>query len=181
MENVQDPLPKASTTQIGAITEALVAAQLMLVSGGRLSVYRPMADDDGVDLLVLDKETGAVHPVQVKTWRSSEADAPGTLQFDTRIATLNEARGGYLLAAALDPQTGAIWRIWMIPLSELRSVSNERRGVLAISPSPSTRSRDRYSLWRLSSIHEAAQRLMRQPPRTGAGDPGPEDRMPVLS
>lgn len=159
MENIDPTVARASTTQIGAITEAMVSAQLMLVSGGRLSVYRPIADDDGIDLLVVDKRSGTVRFVQVKTWRATERGAPKTVQFDTRLATFGEARDGFLLAAIIDPQTGAIWRNWLIPFARLRSVANERNGILAIAPSPSLSSNDRYTPWRLSTLAETALRL----------------------
>ncbi|MCH8158120.1 MAG: hypothetical protein IID18_10300 [Nitrospinae bacterium] len=41
-----------TTTQIGAIGEHIAASQLMLASQGRLSPFLPMADDDGIDLLI---------------------------------------------------------------------------------------------------------------------------------
>ena len=55
-----------STTQLGAISETLIAAQLMLVSDGRFSTFTPQADDDGIDLILLDKETRKTIPIQIK-------------------------------------------------------------------------------------------------------------------
>ena len=46
-----------TSTQIGAIGEAIVAAELTLASGGRLAPFKPFADDDGIDLLIYDKVT----------------------------------------------------------------------------------------------------------------------------
>ena len=39
-----------TSTQKGAIGEAIVGAQLMLASNGRLSPFRSIADDDGTEL-----------------------------------------------------------------------------------------------------------------------------------
>lgn len=46
-----DPVSQLTTTQEGSIGEAMAGVQLMLASGGRLTPFRPVADDDGTDLL----------------------------------------------------------------------------------------------------------------------------------
>ena len=57
---VENTVSKSMTqTQIGTIGEVTVAAQLMLGSNGRFSPFLPFADDDGIDLIVYDKVTGA--------------------------------------------------------------------------------------------------------------------------
>jgi hypothetical protein len=62
-----------TATQIGAIGEALVASQLLLASDGRLTPFQPIADDDGIDLLVFDKRTRCAASVQVKARIGSAA------------------------------------------------------------------------------------------------------------
>ncbi len=59
-------MDKLSSTQIGTIAENHVANMLMITTGGRLSAFRPVADDDGIDLLIYDKRTGRALPAQVK-------------------------------------------------------------------------------------------------------------------
>ena len=54
---------KLTSTQIGALAENVVANELMIESGGRLSPFQPIADDDGIDLLVYDKVTGNALPI----------------------------------------------------------------------------------------------------------------------
>ena len=58
---------KLTSTQIGAIGEDIVASGLMIASHGRLSPFQPVADDDGIDLLIYDKKTGKALPIQVKS------------------------------------------------------------------------------------------------------------------
>ena len=62
-------MTKLTQTQIGSIGEVTVAAQLMLLSHGRLSPFLPFADDEGIDLIVSDKLTGESLPVQTKPSR----------------------------------------------------------------------------------------------------------------
>ena len=49
---------KLTTTQIGAIGEDVVSRGLMIASNGRFSPFKPVADDDGIDLLIYDKKRG---------------------------------------------------------------------------------------------------------------------------
>lgn len=60
-------MPQPTSTQIGSIAENLVANALMVASHGRLSPFWPVADDDGIDLLIYDKESGRALPAQVKS------------------------------------------------------------------------------------------------------------------
>ena len=60
-------MDKLSSTQIGTIAENHVANMLMITSGGRLSAFQPVADDDGIDLLIYDKKSGRALPAQVKS------------------------------------------------------------------------------------------------------------------
>jgi len=136
----------------------------MLVSGGRFSTFTPQADDDGLDLIVLDKQTRRTIPVQVKACFARQDPSPATVQFDTRLKTFRELAGSYVLCAAIDPATAAIWRAWLIPMIELRSVSNATSAKLAITPNPSMRSADRYTSWRCQSIGEVVTRLTEDEP-----------------
>ena len=55
-----------TSTQVGLVAENLVINALLKASSGRLVPFRPVADDYGIDLLLYDKVTGRVLPLQVK-------------------------------------------------------------------------------------------------------------------
>lgn len=55
-----------SSTQIGTIGENLLVNAVMKASEGRLSPFQPYADDDGLDLLFYDKQTGNSVAIQLK-------------------------------------------------------------------------------------------------------------------
>jgi hypothetical protein len=159
MDTVPEQTSFLSSTQRGSIAEAIVAAQLMLVSNGRLSPFKPIADDDGTDLLLMDKADGRVLVVQVKARFADQERPPPTVQFDTRIATFKEAAPNYLLAILIDPLNGALWRAWLIPSGDLRAISASKGGKLVITPNPALHSQDRYSDWRCENIKAAVLRL----------------------
>lgn len=160
MELQPSPRLKLSSTQKGSIGEAVVGAQLMLASHGRLSPFRPLADDDGTDLLVADKLTGRVVHVQVKASYSSEAEAPPKVQFDIRRATFRIKLDSFVLAALLDPASGGLWRAWLIPTAELAAISIIKPHKYSITPNPSLASRDRYVPWRYRNMEELVGRLV---------------------
>ena len=85
-------MDKLSSTQIGAIAENHVTNMLIITSGGRLSAFQPVADDDGIDLLIYDKKSGRALPAQVKSRtvtinRSGSQERSDIVHFEIREAT----------------------------------------------------------------------------------------------
>ncbi len=146
-------------TQIGAIGEVTVAAQLMLGSDGRFSPFLPFADDDGIDLIVYDKETGVSLPVQVKARTSAKLGKSDTILFDVRRKTFSDHDGAFLLAILLDMTGGQIQRAWLIPMAELGDVARIRPDKLSITPSAKEGSKDRYTPYRCADMAEVTRRL----------------------
>ncbi len=151
---------KLSSTQIGKVAENLVAAQLMMVTGGRLSPFESIADDDGTDLVVADKHTSRLSRIQVKCRQAQRKNPPGTIQFDVRAKTFRKMPDNYMLYVVLDPDDGFIWRAWIIPAMELEEVAMKKKGKLIITPNPSLSSSDRYGKWRRADMGEVARTLI---------------------
>jgi hypothetical protein len=82
--------PKLSSTQIGIIGENLLVNAVMKASDGRLSPFKPVADDDGLDVLFFDKETGNSVAIQLKCRTKTDSGHKGgnTAQFDVRIGNI---------------------------------------------------------------------------------------------
>lgn len=166
-QTVTNPAPhaasnnwKLTTTQLGAISETLIAAQLMLVSDGRFSTFTAQADDDGIDLIVLDKQTRRTIPIQIKATFVSSVSKRSTVQFDTRLKTFRELEGTYVLCLAIDRHTAAINWLWLIPSTELSSIANASAEKLAIAPSLNPYSQDRYTPYRFDSVRDVVERLV---------------------
>lgn len=147
-----------SSSQKGKVTETLVAATLMLASGGRLSPFVPISDDHGIDLIVVDKQTHRSIAVQVKS--AIPNATRGTVAFDVRKATYSDVPGRYLIAVAFDPATVALTASWLIPLSEIARISNERSDKYKLSPSPSSTSKDRYARFRQGDAKAMADAVL---------------------
>ena len=93
---------RLTATQIGAIGESVVAAGLTLASRGRLAPFKPFADDDGIDLLIYDKETKRALPIQVKSRTKFDNEKAQTLQFDVQRSTFTDGGRSHLLAVLLE-------------------------------------------------------------------------------
>lgn len=153
------PAGRMTDTQLGKIGEAIVAVQLIFASNGRFSPYLPMADDNGLDLILHDKLTGICIPVQVKTRSSAKVRKDGTIDFDVRSNTFSDRKGTYLLAVLLDMPGNRIDWAWLIPMDELSSVARVGEEKLSISPSAKQTSNDRYARFRCRDMAEVVQRL----------------------
>lgn len=140
---------KLSTSQSGKIAECFVAAAIMASSGGRLSPFAPLADDHGVDLVILDKDNGRSLPVQVKSWLGGEHGSKRkNVQFDVRKATFQRDTGAALVAIILDPKAMSMEAAWVMPMAVVPSISTGQSEKFALSPSRSPESQDRYARYR---------------------------------
>jgi hypothetical protein len=74
-----------TSTQVGVIGENLLVNAVMKESDGRLSPFRPIADDDGLDVLFFDKDTGNSVAMQLKcrtvTTRKRSSDERGNVAY----------------------------------------------------------------------------------------------------
>ncbi|WCE31682.1 hypothetical protein [Vibrio sp. SCSIO 43137] len=154
-----------TSTQIGAIAENLAANELMIESDGRLSPFQPIADDDGIDVLVYDKVTGGALPIQIKARtntikKAGKEERGNTVHFEVRKATHREDRYALLLCILLSQDLRSTERAWLLPLSELSSITNTKAKKYVIRANKQLSTSDRYKKYQCTSIAEVGQRLI---------------------
>lgn len=157
---------KLTTTQIGAIGEDIVASGLMIASGGRLSPFQPVADDDGIDLLIYVKKTGKALPIQVKS-RLSAIKKPGksergnTVHFEIRAVSVRSERHAYLLAILLTKNLRNIERAWLIPMSDIADTLNKKRtqNKYIMRANKSLDTNDKYKQYQLKNLQAVSEKL----------------------
>ena len=151
-----------TTTQIGQVAESIVAAHITLCSQGRLSVFRPDADDDGLDLLAYNKRTGVSWPIQVKSRRTNSPKGSKTVHFDVRKATFSALPNAILLGVLLDLKNDKldIQRAWLIPMKDLPEVANVKESVFTVRASMDMNSKDKYTPYRYDSMAQVVERLL---------------------
>lgn len=154
---------QVTSTQIGAIAENLISNALIVESDGRFSPFSPMADDDGIDLLVYDKTTGRAVPLQVKsrrrTLRAKKGGRGNIVHFEVRRTVLKDDRYSYLLAVLLSDLMTGIDRAWLIPMCNLPKIANARETKYVMRASRSAKSRDKYWRYRCQTMKEVTVRL----------------------
>lgn len=148
----------ATTTQVGAIGECLTAAGILDASNGRLSPFKPVADDDGLDLLLFDKQTRKPIPLQIKCRRSFDDAKAQTLQFDVRLKTFAEEGEGYLLCIKLEG--ASVDTLWLIPAKDLRTIARRTSTHLVVVPSAKTTSQDRLTPYRMRTFGEVVAKII---------------------
>ncbi|MGE0409485.1 MAG: hypothetical protein AB7P23_09530 [Amphiplicatus sp.] len=150
-EAAEPPEFRLSTTQQGAIAESIVAIELMTGSNGRLAPFKPLADDDGIDLLVYDKATSRATPLQVKA--RFGVDIGGTVEFNVRKSTWRADPAARLLCVLMDGRR--IAAAWLVPMNELERVARLKGDKFVLTPSPKETSRDRYAAYQVRDVAAA--------------------------
>lgn len=154
---------KLSSTQRGKIAELHVATALMAQSAGRLSPFEPLSDDHGIDLVVLDKVTGAALPIQVKSWLLDPDKPTKTVQFDVQKSTFGEGKPGALVCVLMDTTTLSIVMAWMMRSADIPRIAMDRPGKYVLAPSRLEGSKDKYAAYRhgsIASLTDAIQELL---------------------
>jgi len=154
-----------TSTQIGAIGENLLINAVMKASDGRLSPFQPLADDDGLDVLFYDKQTGNSVAVQLKcrtnTLRRAGSEGRGkTVHFEVRHNTFNEARRAHLVGALCNDDLTDFVATWLIPMFELPQIARNISGKWVIRPSMANDSKDRFISYRCDTAIQLAERII---------------------
>lgn len=149
-----------TSTQKGKVTEQLVAGALLIGSNGRLAPFVPLADDHGLDLIVLDKLTRRNIAIQVK---SAIANANReTVQFDVRKQTYSNMAGEYLLMVVFEPARMALTTSWLIPMAMVPEVSTAQAEKYALVPSLKATAKDRCRPYRHDDVQSLVATIQKE-------------------
>ena len=116
-----------SSSQKGRIVEQLIGASLLLGSDGRLRVSLPLVDDEGVDLIVGDKDSDTPILLQIKSRFSlSKRDR---YRAEVRKASFRVSDRRYILFVYYDQAKGEIGDdMWLVPAAMLASRLSGQKG-----------------------------------------------------
>jgi hypothetical protein len=156
-----------TSTQIGALAENLLANLLMIESKGRLSPFQPIADDDGIDVLIFDKVTGSSLPIQVKArtstiYKSGTKERGNIAHFEVRKTALKLERDVLFACILLNENMTSIESAWLIPSSDLVTIARSNESKFIIRASKSSESKDKYSQFRHASAKTFAKALIKR-------------------
>jgi len=95
-----DPSDLSSTTK-GDIVEDRIKEQILLYGQGLLSVYKPVTDSEGVDLIVV--KSGCFHPVFIQVKGRFKLQEDGAFLCDVRMKTFKHHPSYFIVGAYFNP------------------------------------------------------------------------------
>lgn len=127
----KERLPKissdVSTKQKGDIAEARIAELITLYGDTTLSCYKPISDDEGIDLIVKEKGSLKTMYIQIKSRFGNNPDEIFTAT--TKAATVAD---NYSMAAVFcyfDTEEGDLWDyLWFVPAPDFIKMANKLVG-----------------------------------------------------
>jgi hypothetical protein len=87
----------------GDIVEDRVKEQILLFGQGLLSVYKPVSDREGIDLIVV--KNGVFHPIFLQVKGRFNLQKNGAFLCDIRMKTFKPHHSFFVVAAYFDPAT----------------------------------------------------------------------------
>jgi len=117
-----------STAQKGNIVEARIA-ELITLYGSHLSCYRPISDDDGIDLIVKEKGSLKSIYIQVKSNFSDDFSRPFCATVKKRSAI--DAYSMSFVFCLFDTSKGDIYDyVWFVPSPDFVRMANKDKNDL---------------------------------------------------
>jgi hypothetical protein len=116
-----------STKQKGDIAESRIAELLILYGSESLSCYKPISDDDGIDIIAKKKKSIKSINLQVKS-RYNDG-LPSVFTATVKTSTLVDHKNMAIIFCLFDTQDGDIADyLWFIPADEFILKANKLQG-----------------------------------------------------
>jgi hypothetical protein len=115
---------RLSTKQKGDIAEARIAELITLYGEKQLSCYKPISDDEGIDLIV--KEKGSLKTIYIQI-KSRFGDNPNLIYTATsKASTVIDKFSMALVFCFFDTNKGDVWDyLWFIPAPDFIKKANK--------------------------------------------------------
>ena len=116
-----------STKQKGDIAEARIAELITLYGDTTLSCYKPISDDEGIDLIVKEKGSLKTMYIQIKSRFGYNPD--GIFTATTKIATVVDNYSTAVVFCFFDTEEGDLWDyLWFVPAPDMIKLANKLAG-----------------------------------------------------
>ncbi|MFW9875278.1 MAG: HTH domain-containing protein [Candidatus Thorarchaeota archaeon] len=113
-----------STKQKGDIAEARIAELITLYGDTTLSCYKPLSDDEGIDLIVKEKRSLKTMYLQIKSRFGDNPDAIFTAT--TKTISIGDNYSIALIFCFFDTGEGDLWDyLWFVPAPDFIKMANK--------------------------------------------------------
>ena len=116
-----------STKQKGDIAEARIAELITLYGDTTLSCYKPLSDDEGIDLIVKEKNSLKTMYIQIKSRFGDNPDEIFTAT--TKAVTIEDNYSMAVVFCFFDTEEGDLWDyLWFVPAPDFIKMANKLNG-----------------------------------------------------
>lgn len=127
IEKIYKVSKNVSTKQKGDIAEARIAELITLYGDTTLSCYKPLSDDEGIDLIVKEKGSLKTMYIQIKSRFGDNPDSIFTAT--TKTATLADNYSMAVVFCFFDTEEGDLWDyLWFVPAPHFIKMANKLDG-----------------------------------------------------
>jgi len=116
-----------STKQKGDIAEARIAELITLYGDTTLSCYKPISDDEGIDLIVKEKGSLKTMYIQIKSRFGDNPDEIFTAT--TKASSVVDNYSTAVVFCFFDTEEGDLWDyLWFVPAPDFLKFANQLDG-----------------------------------------------------
>lgn len=127
IEKIYKVSKDVSTKQKGDIAEARIAELITLYGDTTLSCYKPLSDDEGIDLIVKEKGSLKTMYIQIKSRFGDNPD--GIFTATTKAATVADNYSMAVVFCFFDTEEGDLWDyLWFVPAPDFIKMANKLDG-----------------------------------------------------
>ncbi len=160
-------ISECSTKQKGDIAEARIAELITLYGNKSLACYKPLSDDEGIDLIVKDKGSSKTIFVQVKS-RFGNNPRNGVYVSTVKASSVKEDEF-VIIFCFFDTMKGDIWDyLWLIPGAEFMKNArnlNKKERLLFVSGTDPKKISNKWSEY-LIDKRDLANKIIEQMKKT---------------
>lgn len=141
--------PKLSSRQKGEISENRVAEIITLASAGNISCFRPITDDDGLDLIISPK--GEFKPLFIQVKSRFVLQKNGRFIQNVGFGTFKPHKSFYVLFVLFNQKTLEIDAIWFVPSLDFskkafhKKAGETYKSFYRITANPRNTSKDKWA------------------------------------
>lgn len=127
IEKIYKVSKDVSTKQKGDIAEARIAELITLYGDTTLSCYKPLSDDEGIDLIVKEKGSLKTMYIQIKSRFGDNPDNIFTAT--TKAVSIADNYSMAVVFCFFDTEEGDLWDyLWFVPAPDFLKMANKLDG-----------------------------------------------------
>lgn len=126
-EKIYEISKDISSRQKGDIAEARIAELVTLYGDTTLSCYKPLSDDEGIDLIVKEKGSLKTMYIQIKSRFGGNPD--GAFVATTKSMSMADNYSMAIIFCFFDTEEGDLWDfLWFVPAPDFIKMANKLDG-----------------------------------------------------